>query len=60
MNLNELIDQLTQRGQSLTYYCVHCGEPLKVGAKQEPQKTCPNCKYDLSAINLAKVISQHI
>ena len=60
MDLNELIAQLTNRGQTLTYYCAHCGEPLKVGAKQEPQKTCPSCKYDLSAINLAKLISQHI
>jgi hypothetical protein len=60
MDLNELIAQLTERGQTFTYYCVHCGEPLKIGAKQEPQKTCPGCKYDLSAINLAKLISQHI
>jgi hypothetical protein len=59
-DLNELIAQLTQRGQTLTYYCIHCGEPLKVGAKQEALKTCPNCKYDLSAIDLAKLINQHI
>jgi NAD-dependent SIR2 family protein deacetylase len=60
MNVNELIKLLSQRGQALTYYCVHCGAPLKVGARHEPQKTCPNCKYDLSAIDLAKLINQHL
>jgi len=59
-DINELIAQLSQRGQTLTYYCVHCGEPLKVGAKQEIQKSCPKCKYDLSAIDMAKLINQHI
>ena len=59
-DLNELIEQLTQRGQALTYYCCHCGEPLKVGAKHEAQKTCPNCKYDLEVIDLAKLINQHL
>jgi rubrerythrin len=59
-DLNELLDVLAKRGQTITYYCVHCGETLKVGAKQETQKSCPHCKYDLSAIDLAKLISQHI
>jgi hypothetical protein len=31
-----------------------------VGAKNEPLKTCPNCKYDLSAIDLTKLINQHL
>ena len=59
-DINELVKLLAQRGQTLTYYCCHCGAPLKIGAKQEPLKTCPNCKYDLSAIDLAKLINQHL
>jgi NAD-dependent SIR2 family protein deacetylase len=59
-SLEELLSQLDEHGQTLTYYCVHCGESLKVGAKQEPQTSCPHCKYDLSAIDLKKLINQHI
>lgn len=59
-DVNELIRQLAERGQGLTYYCCHCGEKLKIDARQEPLKTCPNCKYDLTAIDLAKLINQHI
>jgi hypothetical protein len=58
--VNELVEQLSQQGQALTYFCCHCGEKLKVGAKQEPQKTCPKCKGDLTVIDLAKLINQHI
>jgi rubrerythrin len=59
-DLDELVKQLAQRGQTLTYFCCHCGVALRVGAKNEPLKTCPNCKYDLSAIDLAKLINQHL
>lgn len=59
-DVNELVKLLTQRGQALTYYCCHCGAPLKIGAKHEPLKTCPNCKYDLTVIDLAKLINQHL
>jgi hypothetical protein len=59
-SLEELLSQLNEHSQTLTYYCVHCGEALKVGAKQEPQTSCPHCKYDLSSIDLAKLINQHI
>ncbi|MFA7397979.1 MAG: hypothetical protein GX799_07450 [Crenarchaeota archaeon] len=60
MNLDEAIGQLIQRGQTLTYFCCHCGTPLKIGAKQEVQKSCTQCNYDLSAIDVAKLISQHL
>ncbi len=60
LTINELIEELQKRGQTLTYFCCHCGSALKVGANQEIQKTCPHCNYDLSAIDLTKLISQHI
>jgi hypothetical protein len=60
LDINELVVQLSQRGQTLTYFCCYCGVPLKVGAKHEIQKTCPNCKFDLSAIDLVKLINQHL
>jgi predicted Rdx family selenoprotein len=55
-----LAKNLSQKGQSLTYYCCHCGAPLKIGARApEIQKTCPRCKGDLEIINLSKFIKQH-
>ena len=60
LSIDKAIEELGKRGQTLTYFCCHCGAPLKVGGKQEIQKTCPNCKYDLSAIDLGKLISQHL
>lgn len=60
LTAEELVLELTKRGQLLTYFCCHCGTPLKVGGKQEIQEACPNCKYDLSAIDLAKLIRQHL
>ncbi|MGE5556049.1 MAG: hypothetical protein ACM3UY_07305 [Methanocella sp.] len=58
--LPEALQLLSQRGQVLTYYCCHCGAPIKVGAGIEVSKYCPKCKYDLSAIDLAKLINQHL
>ena len=60
LSVKELVEQLAERGQTLTYFCCHCGAPLKVGAKNEILKTCPNCKHDLTVINLAKLINQHL
>src|SRR4030042_4769608 len=54
LSIDEGIKQLEKRGQTITYFCCHCGSPLKVGGKQEVQKTCSNCKYDLSAIDIGK------
>jgi hypothetical protein len=60
MNPNSEIKNLTKKGQTLTYYCCHCGAPLKIGAKSpQIQKTCPRCKGDLEVINLSKLIKQH-
>ena len=55
-----LVKNLSQKGQTLTYYCCHCGAPLKIGARApEIQKTCPRCKGDLEIIDLSKFIKQH-
>jgi hypothetical protein len=58
--LDEAIAELNKKGQTLTYYCCHCGNALKVGGKEEIQKTCPKCSNDLSAIDMAKLICQHL
>jgi rubrerythrin len=60
LDITELVEQLAQRGQTLTYFCCHCGAPLKIGAKHEILKTCPNCKYDLTVIDTAKLINLHL
>lgn len=55
-----LVKTLSEKGQNLTYYCCHCGAPLKIGAKApEIQNTCPRCKGDLEIIDLAKFIKHH-
>ncbi len=59
-DINVLFKQLSNRGQTLTYYCCHCGSQLKIGGKNEILKTCPKCKLDLTVIDIAKLINQHI
>jgi hypothetical protein len=60
-DLNSLVRQLVDRGQTLTYHCCHCGRPLKIGAKSvEVIKICPSCGYSLEAIDMAKLINQHM
>jgi len=55
-----LAKTLTEKGQTLTYFCCHCGAPIKIGAKApEIQYICPRCKGDLEIVNLAKFIKQH-
>jgi hypothetical protein len=56
--VNALVKLLSRKGMVFTYYCCSCGAPLKIGFNQEILKICPNCGYDLTAINLAKLISQ--
>jgi hypothetical protein len=61
IDVNGLVKQLADRGQTLTYHCCHCGIPLKIGAKsQDVLKTCPNCGYSLEVIDLASLINQHL
>ncbi len=56
----EQVQSLVRKGKTLTYYCCHCGTPLKIGVKSPKiQKTCPNCRGDLEVINLSKLIKQH-
>jgi hypothetical protein len=51
---------LSEKGKTLTYFCCHCGAPIKIGAKApEIQNICPRCKGDLEILDLAKFIKQH-
>jgi len=55
-----LAKKLSEKKQTLTYYCCHCGSALKIGEKApEIQDTCPRCHGDLEIINRAKFIKQH-
>jgi predicted Zn-ribbon and HTH transcriptional regulator len=55
-----LAKKLSEKGETLTVYCCHCGAPLKIGAKApEIPNTCPRCKGDLEIVNFAKFIKQH-
>ncbi len=54
------VKDLAKAGQTLTYYCPHCGAALTVGAKAtQVQKFCTGCRGDLSIIDLGKFIEQH-
>ncbi len=59
-DIKALAKRLAENNQVLTYYCPHCGSPLKVGAKAtQIQKDCPKCGGDLEVLDLAKLIEQH-
>jgi len=61
VDVNTLIKQLADRGQTLTYYCCYCGAPLKIGIEtSHVLKSCPHCGYSLEVIDLAKLIKQHL
>jgi DNA-directed RNA polymerase subunit RPC12/RpoP len=61
VDVNNLIKQLADKGQTLTYHCCHCGAPLKIGKEtSEVLRSCPNCGYSLEIINMAKLIKQHL
>jgi rRNA maturation protein Nop10 len=60
-NAADAVKALAKRGQTLTYYCPHCGAPLKVGAKAtQIQRTCPSCGGDLEVVKLGELIKQHL
>src|SRR5665647_136687 len=55
-----LAKKLSDKGQTLTIYCCHCGAPIKIGGKSpEIPSTCSRCKGDLEIISFAKFIKQH-
>jgi len=60
IDIKAQIKTLAAKGQTINYYCCHCGESLKIGVKAtEIQTVCPKCKGDLEIINLGKLIRQH-
>jgi len=55
-----LVKNLARSGQTLTFYCPHCGAAFKVGAKgKEIPKFCNSCRGDLSVVNFGRLIEQH-
>jgi hypothetical protein len=59
-DLRAAVKNLTDKNQTLTYFCCHCGAPLKIGAKApEIHKSCLRCGCDLEVIDLSKLINQH-
>ncbi len=61
MSAVDLVKKLAEKGQTITYYCCHCGAPIKIGAKSpEIKKFCPRCNSDLELINLNKLIKKHL
>jgi NAD-dependent SIR2 family protein deacetylase len=60
VNAGDLVKNLAKTGQTLTYYCPHCGVQLKIGAKAtQIPKFCTTCKGDLTLLDLGKFIEQH-
>jgi hypothetical protein len=60
ISTEELVKKLAEKGQTINYYCCHCGTQMKIGAKApEIKKTCPRCNRDLDIIDLGKLIKQH-
>ncbi len=56
----DLVKNLAKTGQTLTYYCPHCGRQLKIGAKAtQIPRFCTICKGDLTILDLGKFIEQH-
>ena len=48
---------LVKSGQTLIYYCPHCGAPLKIEAKSpQIQKFCTRCKGDLGILDMGKLM----
>jgi len=59
-DIEQMVKDLAKSGQTIAYYCPHCGTQLKVGAKHpQVQKFCSQCRGDLSVVDLGKFIEQH-
>ena len=60
VNTETLVKTLAKKGQTLTYYCPHCGTQLKIGAKTtQIPKFCTSCKGDLTLLDMGKFIEEH-
>jgi len=62
VNLNRLLQQLGERGFTVTYHCSNCGAPLRIDAetKVEAVKSCSHCGSRIEAINLANFIKSSL
>jgi predicted RNA-binding Zn-ribbon protein involved in translation (DUF1610 family) len=56
-NTGASVKNLVKSGQTLTYYCPHCGAPLKIEAKSpQIQKFCIRCRGDLGVLDMGKLL----
>ena len=59
-DVDQMVKDLAKSGQTLTFYCPHCGVPIKVGMKnQTVPQVCTRCRGDLGVLNMGKFIEQH-
>jgi hypothetical protein len=56
-NAGSSVKNLVKSGQTLIYYCPHCGAPLKIEAKSSQiQKFCTRCRGDLGVLDMGKLV----
>jgi len=62
LDLNALIRELAERGFTVTYYCSHCGAPIRVSGETnvEDVKVCSHCGSRIEVIDLARFIKSKL
>jgi DNA-directed RNA polymerase subunit RPC12/RpoP len=62
VDLNKLIEQLGERGFTITYHCSSCGGPLKIDGETNAQaiKFCSYCGARIETIDLNRFIKSKL
>jgi len=62
VDLNKLIQQLSEGGFTISYHCSYCGAPLQIDGetKVEAIKVCSHCGSRIEAIDLARFIESYL
>ena len=56
-NSSSSVKNLVKSEKRLTFYCPHCGAPLKIEAKSpQIQKFCTRCRGDLGVLDRGKLV----